>query len=90
MIRKVMFGKVMVTSKGSSRSGTQNLRAGKILCFMCGTGPRETYHLASIAMYLHQDGFAWSTVDPPTVLVSASLLLLTVPWHDDDKGGRLR
>jgi hypothetical protein len=94
MIRKVMLGKVMVTTKGSFskgdvvvwfQSGTENLRAGKILGFMCATGLRETHHVASIAMYLHQDGFVWSTVDPPTVLVSASLLLLTVPWHVDDK-----
>ena len=93
-IREEKLGKEMVASKGSFskgdvvvwfQHGTDNLRAGLILGFLCATGDLGTHHVASIAMYHHHDGFTWSRVDPPTVLVSASLLLVSVAWYDDDK-----
>ena len=92
-IGDVKLGKQMVTSKGSSfkgdvviwcQHGTQILWAGMILGFLTGKGQHVVHNIASVAMYWHQDGFTWSKVDPPTVLVSASLLLTTVAWHDDN------
>ena len=91
-IGEVKLGKQMVTRKGTFfkgdvviwfQNGTQILRAGMVLGFLTGKGQHVVHNIASVAMYYHQDGFAWSTVDPPTVLVSASLLLITVAWHDD-------
>ena len=91
-IREVKLAKTMVTRKGSFskgdvviwfQGGTQILRAGMILGFLTGKG-HVVHNIASVAMYWHQDGFTWSTVDPPTVLVSASLLLTTVAWHVDN------
>jgi hypothetical protein len=93
-VREVKLGKQLVTSKGSFskgdvvvwfQHGTDHLRAGLIQGFLCAKGGLGTHHVASIAMYHHRDGFAWSRVDPPTVLVSASLLLVTVAWYDEDK-----
>ena len=92
-IREVTLAKQMVTRKGSFgkggvviwfQCGTQILRAGKILGFLTGRGQHVVHNIASVAMYCHQDGFTWSTVDPPTVLVSASLLLTAVAWHVDN------
>ena len=92
MIREVKLGKQLVTAKGSFskgdvviwfQSGTEILRAGEIQGFITGKGQHVVHNIASVAMYAHQDGYTWSTVDPPTVLVSASLLLITVAWHDD-------
>jgi hypothetical protein len=95
-IGEVKLGKQMVTRKGSFfkgdvviwfQNGTQILRAGMILGFLTGKGQHVVHNIASVAMYWHQDGFTWSTVDPPTVLVSASLLLTTVAWHVDNDVG---
>ena len=92
-IGEVKLSKEMVTQKGSFskgdvviwfQNGTQILRAGRILGFLTGKGQHVVHNIASVAMYWHQDGFTWSTVDPPTVLVSASLLLTTVAWHADN------
>ena len=92
-IGEVKLAKEMVTQKGSFskgdvviwfQHGTQLLRAGMILGFLSGEGRHVVHNIASVAMYWHQDGFTWSKVDPPTVLVSASLLLTTVAWHDDN------
>ena len=92
MIREVKLGKQLVTAKGSFskgdvviwfQNGTEILRAGRIQGFITGKGQHVVHNIASVAMYAHQDGYTWSTVDPPTVLVSASLLLITVAWHDD-------
>ena len=92
-IGEVKIGKQMVTRKGTFfkgdvviwfQNGTQILRAGMVLGFLTGKGQHEVRNIASVAMYWHQDGFTWSTVDPPTVLVSASLLLTAVAWHVDN------
>ena len=93
MIREVKLGRELVTRKGSFskgdvviwfQHGTQILRAGMILGFLSGKGRHVVHNIASVAMYWHQDGFTWSTVGPPTVLVSASLLLTTVAGHADN------
>ena len=65
--------------------GTDHLRAGLIQGFLCANGGLGTHHVASIAMYHHHDGFTWSRAGPPTVLVSASLLLVTVAWYEEDE-----
>ena len=91
-IGEVKIGKQMVTRKGTFfkgdvvlwfQNGTQILRAGMVLGFLTGKGQHVVHNIASVAMYWHQDGFTWSKVDPPTVLVSASLLLTSVAWHAD-------
>ena len=93
-VREVKLGKQMVTSKGSFskvdvvvwfQQGSDHLRAGMVQCLLCAEGVRGAHHVACISMYHHRDGFAWSRVDPPTVFVSASLLLLTVAWYEEDK-----
>ena len=56
---------------------------GLVNCLLCAEGVRGPHRVACISMYHHRDGFAWGRVDPTTVLVSESPLLVTVAWHDD-------